>query len=313
MNLNDKYKPNTINDCYISEKNKNIINKMINRQSFKNVIIYGPIGSCKTTLINIILQSEQFKNMRIININLLFDKTVKTMHNIIEDEYHEWKRRKTKIVVIIQNLDLIEYKIQMNIHTFITKYKDISFIIETNNIINIDKLLQNDMKLIQLDYLNKDDYVNYINKICNIENVTITNDVINQLYLLTKGDIRYTLNQLSALLNVSKKITIELFEDIFTIPNSTIINDIINIIINKGNYERLKNECKILILNKFNCNEILLTLFYRLIDYELDEEKKLLLLEKLGKRIYKIYKYSTDNTNINIDDLLYTMNKLYNL
>ena len=311
MNLNIKYRPKTINECYISEQNKKILNKMIEKQSFRNVIFYGDCGTGKSTVIDIILHSKQFEHTKILNINLLLDKYKKSMTNIIEENYLYWKKRGYKLLVLLKNLDLVEMKIQMNINVFLNNINDNSliFFIETNKIIDIDKTVQNHTININFNTLENKYYIDYLHFICKQENIIIDDIILNKLYLITNGDIRQTLNQLTILYLCNKHITLELFETVFNLPSSTIINKILQNIINKSNYDEIIKNCKLLYNNKFNCNDILLNIFNMLYYYDLNIDKKMILLEKLGKKIYKLSKYS----NNNIDDLIIIMNKLFNL
>ena len=85
MNFNIKYRPKTINECYISDENKKKLNKMIEKESFRNMIFYGDVGTGKSTVIDIILKSNQFKKTKIIakqikkNINIPKIKNTKNI------------------------------------------------------------------------------------------------------------------------------------------------------------------------------------------------------------------------------------------
>ena len=336
MNLNIKYCPKTIEECYISEENKKKINRMIEKESFRNMIFYGDVGTGKSTVIKLILQSNQFKKTKILKINLLLDDLKKRMKSDIEEYYLYWKRRGYNTLILLENLDLVEVKFQMNINAFLNNINDnsLTFFIETNKIINIDKSVQNHTINILFETLNYNNYLEYLTKICKKENITIDNSIFNKLYLITRGDIRNTLNQLTILelcsnkginpllslgeseSNNNKNITLDLFESIFHFPSSNIINNIIQNLIKKQNYNDILSDCKILYDNKFSCNEILLSIFNMLFNYtDFELKNKMLLLEKISKSNYKILKYS--NKVKDIDELfnifIKVIDKLYNL
>ena len=171
-------------------------------------------------------------------------------------------------------------------------------------------IIQNHTINICFNTLDYKHYFNYIKYICNNENINIDNNIINKLYLITNGDIRNSLNRLTALYVCNNKnIDLNLFENVFNLPSSTIINNIINNIINKSNYDDIINNCKLLYNNKFSINEIILSIFNILFNYDLILNKKMLLLDIIGKNIYKLSKYS----NNNIDDLIKLIDKLYNI
>ena len=151
----------------------------------------------------------------------------------------------------------------------------------------------------KFDNMNKNQYVSFVNGICDKENMKVDNKVINQLSIITNGDIKCTLNYLTALKGIGDNIDNEMFESIFGIPSSVSINKIINGII-ECNEELVLNECDKLIKEKFDCNEIMIKLFNGIIEEDIDEDDKHKLLEKLGKKIYKFNKYQESNDKLKV-------------
>lgn len=320
-NLNNKYKPRNIDECLISETNKNILNRWIKNKYYGNIIFYGNIGTGKTTIINILLNNLDNKivfyidplcsqmyyylnNKKIINnidIKLLFDE----LEDIMKKKIYINK----KIILVIDNFNLLKTRIQNNFSIFYHNYKDrVNIIIETNNLINISNKIQNDTWIIKLDKVNKKQYYEFIRNICEKENTTITDDVIKQLYILSNGDIRNILNRLSALILINKEIDIKLFEKIFSIPSSISIHILIKGIIN-GDEDVIIKECDKLMDEKFDSNEILCKLFNDIIDEPINEDDKHLILEKLGMQIFKLNKYQETNK---LKDYLIEILNLFN-
>lgn len=324
-NLNNKYKPKNINQCLISDKNKKILNKWVENKYCSNTIFYGSIGTGKSTIINILLNNLDnvsvfyidtlcnqiyyyIDNKKIINnidIKLLFNE----LENIIKKKIY----KNQKIIFVIINFNLLKQRIQNNFSVLYHKYNErINIIIETDNLIDISNKIQNDMWIIKIDNISKENYYDFIKNICEKENVLITDEVLEQLYIITNGDIRNTLNRLTALIMIIreeeyKEINIKLFEKIFSIPSSISIHKIINSII-EGNDESVINECDKLINDKFDSNEIMCKLFDEIIKEPINEDDKHLILEKLGMQIYQLNKYQE---NINLKEYLIDILNLF--
>lgn len=306
-NLNNKYKPKNINECLLSDKNKNILNRWINNKYCNNIIFYGNIGSGKTTIINILLNHIDNKVVFYIdplcsqiysyidNKKIISNIDIKLLFEELEDIMKKRIYLNKKIIFIINNFELLKTNIQNNFCIFYHKFNErINIIIETNNLINISDKIQNNMWIIKIDKINKTQYFNFVKEICDKENKIINDDVIEQLYIITNGDIRNTLNRLTALIMLNKEINLELFEKIFSIPSSISIHKIINGIIN-SDINVIINECDNLFENKFDSNEIMCKLFNEIIKENIDEDDKHIILEKLGMQIFELNKYQENN------------------
>lgn len=301
-NLNIKYLPKEIDDCFISNRNKSIINRMIKNKNFSNTIFYGGIGYGKSCVINIILKHMEDFNVVKLNM-LLYGNEIKTIFSSLERTCAYNKRIHKKTVFVINDFHLLKPKIQNNFFVFLNKLKDdVILFIETTNLMDIVKNIQDVMNIIKFSDMGKKRYKEFVNNISKKEEIEINDDVINQMFIITNGDIKNTLNQIMALKIVinnhnEKLITKEIFESVFSIPSSITIHKIINGIID-GERETVMNECDNLIREKFDCNEILLKLFNEVIDEDIEEDDKHVILEKLGKQIYKFNKYQENNNKL---------------
>lgn len=292
--FNHKYQPKTINDCYITDINKSKLNLLIKNKSFQNTIFYGDIGTGKTTVINLIVKKLNVSQKDIFRTNLLFNKNLENFCSDIElfSKIITSNDNSNQKVIIIEHLDSIHEKFQKDIAIAMNKFQNILFFIECNSIINILSEIQTQCMIFELKTLNKANYVAYINKICNLENLTVDNNVITELFILSNGDIRFSLIQLSSMSLISNNITITLFEHLYKIPNPKIIDQLINICINKSTDIEIIDMCNKLIKHKYNCIELLTSIFNNLIyNNAIDEDIKNAFLEILGKYIYKYNKY----------------------
>lgn len=291
--MNEKYYPETIDDCYVNKNIKTKIKKLIDNNTLQNIIIYGNSNTCKTTFVNVILNTY-YKNISnkqdyYFYINPLIDKNIKNISKIISlfcnTSIHNYQSKYKKIV-IIDDANYIHHKIQHQISTFLLRYPNVIFIIVSNNIIDIIDKIQSNCLILYLEKLMKNEYINYIKLICNKENIKIDNSTINLLYILSNGDIRFSLNQIYALsITYDKIISEENFIKVYRIPNQITIKKIIDLCLNKD-IKNVINICHQLYEEDFSCNDILINIFNVLSEYDIEECKKLHMLKIIGKRIY---------------------------
>lgn len=297
--LNIKYSPKTIDKCLISNNNKKIINNFIKNKSIINTIFYGDIGVGKSSVINIIINTLTDYNIKHLSLITITDSTF----NDLEKLYMYNKRINKKTLLVINDFHLLKPIIQNNFYVLIQHHKDIIIFIETNRLLDINKNIQNICNILMFNVINKNTYSQYINDICTKENLIISDDVINQLYISSNGDIRNTLIQLTALSKCNNNITIELYESMFSIPSSISINKLIDAIL-EVDLDKVLIYCDELIQNRFTCEEILLKMFDTIFYDNIDESDKHLLLEQIGKQLYDVNKNNNKDLKQYIKEII---------
>jgi DNA polymerase III delta prime subunit len=290
--MNEKYYPKNINDCYVNEDIKNKILKLVTNNTLQNTIFYGNSNTCKTTFVNMIVKEyyKNIKNMKdyCLYINLLCDKNIKNLNNIISifcktitNNYNS----KYKKIIIIDDINYIHNKIQHQISTYLSLYPNIIFFIISNNIINVIDKIQSQCMILYLEKQPKEKYVKYINIICKKENIKINDNVINLLYILSNGDIRFSLIQIHALNLSFNEFNEKIFSTIYKLPNQLIIKNLIELCFKKD-IDNIIILCIQLYKEDFSCNDILMSMFNTLLEYDIIEDKKIKILKIIGKKIY---------------------------
>ena len=67
----EKYRPIHVNDVVLDNLNRNFFEKMLQKRYFPNLLIYGPPGSGKTTIIQNIINDYQVKFNRLNKSNVI--------------------------------------------------------------------------------------------------------------------------------------------------------------------------------------------------------------------------------------------------
>lgn len=301
LNLNNKYKPKTISDCLIDNNIKNILNNYIKNNTLNNMLIVSSLNYCKTTLINCIINDyyktkniNNYKDYYMIQNSILDNKDIYEKINIfcklsIKDYNPNIKR-----IIFFDNFTLFNNDIQNKIYNSMINNKNVIFIFLTSKLVDVINNIQNNILIINISKINQEDYNDYIKSILNKENINITDDALMNLYILSDGDIRFSLNQLNALILLSKNniISLDTIKLIYKIPDIIIIDNIIKLCKEKNIKELIKisNE---LYNDNFTCNDILNAIFSRLyyLNYQTDEDMNL--MDIIGKHLL----YYSSNIN----------------
>ena len=307
IDLNKKYRPTTLKDCLIDEHIKNLLNNYIKNNTISNMLIVSSLNYCKSTLINCII-NDYYSQFNISNPkdyymiqNLIIDaKDIYDKINVfcklsIKDYNPEIKK-----IIFFDNFTIFSNDMQNKIYNSMINNKNIVFIFLTSKLIDVIDNIQNNIFIVNISKITKDDYYNYIKLILKKENIKITDDALFNLYILSEGDIRFTLNQLNALFLLIKDniITIDIIKLIYKIPDIIIIDNLIKLCKEKNIKELIKISNK-LYKENFTCNDILNAMFNRLSYLEKEDNDDINLMNNIGKHI--LYYSSSVNSILQLE------------
>lgn len=316
LNLNNKYKPKSINECLIDDNIKKTINSYIKNNTINNMLIVSSLNYCKTTLIKCIIRDYYYNNDNFKKYNISnFNEYYKIYDTIIDikDIYENINlfcrkminnyKSEIKRIIFFDNFTIFSNDIQNKIYNCMINNKNVVFIFLTSKLIDVIDNIQNNIFIMNISKINEEEYKNYIISILNKENIKISKDALMNLYILSNGDIRFTLNQLNALILLTKKhskdiIDIDTIKLIYKVPDTIIINNLIKLCKEK-NIKQLIKISNELYKDNFTCNDILNAMFYKLSCLEIENDDDIDLMNKIGKHI--LYYSSTINSILQLE------------
>ena len=201
----EKYRPNSLSDVVLDDTNKQILNNILTKNYFPNLLFYGPPGTGKTTtIINLINAYQQKYNQTNkgfkIHLNASDDRGIE----IIRNQIYQFVHTKTLFgeglkFVILDEVDYMTKNAQQALRYLIQKYSgNVRFCLICNYISRIDTALQNEFIRLRFCQLPSEDISRFLKKIIKKEQLKI-ND--NQLYSIQnsfKSDIRSMINYIQA-------------------------------------------------------------------------------------------------------------------
>lgn len=204
MNWSEKYRPTSINDLYLSYDNKNKILKWISdfknkEKNFTNcLILHGPPGIGKTSLANIILESNDFDIIEFNSSDIRSQKTLREKIDKINGNINILNfmcNKKKKIGIIIDELDglsSMEKGSVKELTGIITESKNFSspFICTTNTINKKMDVLKKKSLYIKLNKPNKISIKKFIEKINLEEKLDLSDEIVNAIFKKSQLDFR---------------------------------------------------------------------------------------------------------------------------
>lgn len=205
-----KYKPEKLDDFNINNNTKELINKYIEYNNC-NFFITGNSNSGKSSLINVILQlyykniNESINN-NILRINLLNDSGINYYRNELKTFCQINNKNKIRKTIVIDDLDLLNDQYQSIIVNLIVNFKNINFIIISNDINKINENIFYHLELIKIEPINRRFLEIIYDKIIINENINFYDEKIKLVLLETcNNNIPLLINNINKLIIIYKK------------------------------------------------------------------------------------------------------------
>ena len=212
----EKYRPQEITDVILDDSNNIIINNIISKRYFPNLLFYGPPGTGKTTtIINLIkayFNGENFNNS-VIHLNASDDRGIDVIRNQIYNFVHFKQIFDNKLkFVILDEVDYMTKSAQNTLRQIIKDYGNVRFCLICNYISKIVKSLQN--SFLKLYFYNNDTMkvFDFMDKINTMERLNISKEGLHVLISYYGTDIRSMINHLQSMQSKSQ-ISLQIMSD----------------------------------------------------------------------------------------------------
>tara|TARA_B100000963_G_scaffold219251_1_gene191198 strand:- start:6037 stop:6990 length:954 start_codon:yes stop_codon:yes gene_type:complete len=204
----EKYRPQDIKEVLLDDCNKTIIENIIKKEYFPNLLFYGPPGTGKTTtILNLIkehFKKHSFSN-NVIHLNASDDRGIDVIRNQIYNFVHFKQIFDNNLkFVILDEVDYMTKSAQNTLRQIIKNYENVRFCLICNYISKIIKPLQNNFLKLYFYNNEKDKIFNLLNIINQNEKLNLSDYSINILIDYYGTDIRSMINHLQIMQNTTQ-------------------------------------------------------------------------------------------------------------
>jgi DNA polymerase III delta prime subunit len=217
-----KYQPQWLNEFELDD-DLNVLLKTLLEMDVLNILFIGESGTGKTSLINSIIR-EYYHSPNILgNENILYINNLKeqgiTYYRVDVKTFCQTPSSisNKKKILVVDDIDLINEQSQQVFRNYIDKYShNVHFICSCLNTQKVIDSLQSRLTIIKKRNLSEQKLINVINRICHLEDIIITQEVIDFIISISNKSIRIIVNYLEKFKLLNCEITIELANNICT-------------------------------------------------------------------------------------------------
>lgn len=208
----DKYKPTSLDEVYLNENVKRLLNNIIKTKQMQHIIINGSSGVGKTLIAQLLVEELYGNNVNGKTLNTMSLSTKKNNYLFInasdDRSFKDVKEKITKYckikmdenipkIIIFDEADKSIKKTQDCINTIMDDYKDkLYFIFTCNDHNEIIGTIQSKCSIIRFPLCTEEQIKDNLLKIIKLEKIDYEDEGIKALIYSTQGDMRQALNNL---------------------------------------------------------------------------------------------------------------------
>jgi replication factor C small subunit len=301
----EKYRPKTLKDM---KGQNNIISRLsafVEKKSVPHLLFSGPAGSGKSTAALCIAQELYGDNWHsnFLELNASDERGIDTVRNKIKDFAktvpfgHKFK------IIYLDEADSLTKDAQHALRRTMEKYSDTTrFILACNYMSRIILPIQSRCAAFRFTSLNKENVTEYLKAISASENVNVDDDAYDVILDIAEGDMRKAINTLQTASVMKKTVTGQLISEVALGVDSTAVKDMLDAAVNK-NFKKARDMLLELMVSKGSSgDDIVKEVYKQIYTLNIEDEKKLLLLEKLGEYEFRLVEGS--NPRIQLEAML---------
>lgn len=302
----EKYRPKKLEDIAGQEEIVKTLRSFVKAKNMPNMLFAGPPGVGKTTA-SIALAHEIFgDNIKgnFLELNASDERGIDVVRGKIKDFARSVSMGKADFkLIFLDEADALTSDAQHALRRTMEMYSSVTrFILSCNYSSKIIEPIQSRTAIFRFLKLNEKDVKQMVEEIAKHEELKLDDDVIHALFYISEGDMRKCINILQGAAIHGKHITKELIYKISSRAEPKEVREMIDLSLS-GKFLDARKKLDSLILNYGLSGEDILLQMYREVDkLEVDEKKKVQLVDKIGEYNFRLVEGA--NERIQIEALL---------
>ncbi|MGQ9596232.1 MAG: replication factor C small subunit [Thermoproteota archaeon] len=288
----EKYRPKTLDEVIDREEVVSRLKAFIKMENVPNMLFVGPPGTGKTTaalaLVNDLYQAST--TGRFLELNASDERGINTIREIVKD----FARSRPSMgipfkILILDESDNMTQDAQQALRRIMERYASVTrFILLANYQWGIIEPIQSRCAIFRFPPLSPTHIREGLIRVLEKEGIKWMEEAIDEIVKAARGDMRKAINIAQSATGGSKKLTPESILQVIGVLHPREIKEMINEAL-KGDFNSAKMRlAKLLYDDGLSANDILREMNTELMSVEMEERKRLQVINALGEANFRI-------------------------
>jgi replication factor C small subunit len=286
----EKYRPKNLDEVVNQKHVVERLKSWVKEGSIPHMIFAGPAGTGKTTC-SIALAKELFGEHWHENFQETNASDARGI-DVIRGRIKEFARTKPMgasfKIIFLDESDNLTPDAQQALRRTMERFSDVArFILSCNYSSRIIEPIASRCAVFRFKKLNKEDVETYMDRIIKAEKVNIDKEAIDAIYEISEGDLRKATNLLQSCATM-EKITKDVVYEIAAQVRPRDVKEMLDLALAGKFAEARRLLYKMLINDGLAAEDIVRSIHKELFNLDIDDKKKITLVEKLGETEFRL-------------------------